>query len=234
MLVRSLAPSLVGSLVALAGLAAASSAVAQSAAQNAAQSSSQPAAQASSPSASKTAEHARAMPLHEMMRGEWDGQVQVSAAGKTSAGYASVSVRPRDGRLVLAFEGVANKQLIEGVASMRIQDDAASGVLASSLLAEPAHMSRRADAETGVLRLSTPADAKGRVEQVFRMADANTLRIEIDRVHADGRRERIAHLDMTRLPAGEVATAAAMLRDDEKMRPVMSDRAHASVPAQGE
>lgn len=230
MLVRSLAPSLVGSLVALAGLAAASSALAQ----NAAQSSSQPAAQASSPSASRPAEHARVVPLHEQMRGEWDGQIQVTASGKTSAGYASLSVRPRDGRLVLAFEGVANKQLIEGVASMRIQDDAASGVLASSLLAEPAHMSRRADAESGVLRLSTPADAKGRVEQVVRMADANTLRIEIDRVHADGRRERLAHLDMTRLPAGEVATAAAMLRDDEKMRPVMSDRAHASVPAQGE
>jgi hypothetical protein len=229
MLVRSISCS----LVALAGLAAAP-AVAQNTAQSSSQASSQPDVQSASKPSAQPTEHARAVPLHEMMRGEWDGQVQVTASGKTSAGYASLSVRPRDGRLVLAFEGVANKHLVEGVASLRIQDDAASAVLASSILAEPAHMSRRADAETGVLRLSTVADAKGRIEQVVRMPDANTLRIEIDRVHADGRRERLAHLDMTRLPAGEVATAAAMLRDDEKMRPVMSDRAHASVPAQGE
>ncbi|MDX2130818.1 MAG: hypothetical protein SFY69_02045 [Planctomycetota bacterium] len=189
------------------------------------------------PASARTPRAEHAMSLREQLRGEWDGQIQVvTAEGASSTGYASMSVRPREGRLILAFEGVAGKKVVEGVGAMSFQGDEAASVVDSAILGAQRAMMRVPCEEQGVLVFRAfETDAKGspEIEQVVRMPDANAVRIEFARVHADGRRERLAVMDMIRLPAGEVAMASAMLQNEAKIKAV-GQQVQASVPATDE
>lgn len=168
--------------------------------------------------------------LHETLlalAGEWEGQIEVHEANKTSASIISVSNRlsaDKD-RIDSCFEGFASGELFEGFAVLRADGNELASAWADS----------RHDDTVKTRGKSEPAertfDLKGhekderdrtvQIRQVIRVVDKDNY---VHEWHAtrDGKDEVVLKFTMKRLPAKDRSTASARFNDKqflEKYRP---------------
>jgi hypothetical protein len=174
---------------------------------------------AAPPAESQTPAQNQALPQSlAQLAGHWDGTITMRASGASSSSVASMSasINP-DGSLLMAFDGFSRGEPVEGM--LRLSPDARGASLRSFSTALNAaadgtmhpQASPKAMAFAGTMR-----DAQGNrasFEHVIRVIEQDHIVIEWVMLSPDGSRAPLMMLELSRLPAGQTASAAEHLSD---------------------
>lgn len=156
----------------------------------------------------------------QRLAGEWDGQIEIRRDdGQVSSSVVNISSQlQKDGKAVIScFEGYAFGQSFEGGSLVGVNPR--TGRVESAWFDHVSGSTMRCSAVestddstlvfTGTLTSKTGRSAK--VEQVVRMTDFTRYTNEWSVISEDGQRTRLMLLEMTRLPEGQVSSAAEKL-----------------------
>lgn len=168
----------------------------------------------------KSSDTSTAQQLLQRLAGEWEGQVQVRGTdGFNSASVISASNKLEDNGRSLAscLTGMAFAKSFEGASVIRLSNSGISGSwvdsYSKSTLTAAANSSGCTEG-SATLSGSFTRDAKQfKVEQALTMSDNDHYILEVTSISAEGRRTLLVRLDLTRLPAGQVAEANAKFKD---------------------
>lgn len=174
--------------------------------------------------------------LHETFQalaGEWEGQIEVRDANKTSASIVSVSNRlaADKSRLDSCFEGFAAGELFEGFAVFRAEGNKLASAWADTRHDETLKTSGKTDPDQRAFALDgqdrDERDRSIQVRQVIRVIDKDNY---VHEWHAtrDGKDQVVLKLTMQRLPGKQRSTAAARF-DDKQFLQKYQQNAFAAV-----
>jgi len=201
----------------------------------------EPPASGSAKSGQQDSKRQAAGSMLQKMAGEWEGQIHIkSADGKSSSGFASLSARQKEGRLILAFEGSAKGNLFDGVASIRNRADdnriesSWSDTLNNVLIKSDGWMADQANTFnlTGSFSGQKSREAV-RVEQSFSMPSADQLVIEFQSVASDGTKKQLMKIELAKLPEKKLSTAASMHNDTARFASLKDSAQADASPSRG-
>ncbi|MCC6676889.1 MAG: DUF1579 family protein [Phycisphaerales bacterium] len=182
----------------------------------------QPAASTSTTqeTATPSAIPASATQFLQRLAGEWDGQIEIRRDGAVSSSVVNISSQlQKDGKAVIScFEGYAFGQAFEGGSLLGVNPrtgqfesawfDHVSGATMRCAAAQTTDDSTF----TFAGQLTGKQGRSAKVEQVVKMTDFTHYTNEWFIIAEDGQKTRLMFLEMTRLPEGQLSSAAEKLR----------------------
>lgn len=178
----------------------------------------------------------------QRLAGEWDGQIEIRRDGQVSSSVVNISSQlQKDGKTVIScFEGFAFGEAFEGGSLLGVNPR--TGQFESAWFDHVSGSTMRCSATetsdevtlvfTG--QLTSKQGRSSKVEQVVKMTDFTHYTNEWFVVAEDGQKTRLMFLEMTRLPQGQVSSAAEKLRAVAEQARVRGTVANVQPQGQGD